>query len=471
MLQRLYERAISFWGVIFFAFLLMYWVRSVTLLSLGLILFIILKILHKQRIGYGCVNRLSGWCKNEERLVLFNVMILGLIARFAWLLFLYINDLSTDISDYRVLWQNSQSMANGVMPISKSWTTAAFYAVGIRLFGVHLTGAYIWTMLLQLMTAIMGYYFCRTILGVFPALVFLVFAVFSPNIIVLSTVTATENLFALFIVVTCILLQRLLKKPCVLLSICMGLVLWVATWSRGEGVILWGATFGVIVVSFFIGKISWLSMFRILVVLVITFILGAICAVKINENCCGDQTIFCSNDNLIPRYMGSLASTAGGFSVAVYDDFDAIHGKGSVARAHQGDRDLRQKWFSYLKRRTAENWAAMSLSDGLKHIIRKEIIDWWGYGTMGLATVNLSYEFVFAPFAAITFALAFFYFILLFRGTCACYDCGYLAFVLAGVICALAISEAQPRYSFFVYWAGAFYAAFFIKALMKQNET
>ena len=462
MISNWYSRLLSAGGFCFVVFLSCWWVRALYLVPLVLVVWMYRRVV----CDFGrhineAVERMTLW---REILGLLGIVILGILARLAWLVVVVSGIVPTNLSDYAFIWQNAHEITNGSWPVSKSWVTALYYAGLIKIFD-SIIFAYVGTIALQVFTGVLGWCIVRKCGGRFAGFCFIVMTMLSPNVIVFSAVTATENLYAFFIVVITGFVCKAIRHPSVLLSVPTGLIIWMATWSRAEGVMLWAAVFIPLIAHAIAGRFPWKTLICWILILVGMFGVGAIAALRINKATTNDVTIFCSNDNLVPRYMGSVVETGGRFNGAIYDEFNKDEGPCATMQVCAGNHELRQKWFKLLVRRTEQNWNALTFGQKIVFVFRKQMTDWWGFASLALANMRYSYEFFFAAFCSLILLVAGFSF--LFARNL--FDGGFLLMVLAGTICALSVGEAQPRYSYLMYWVLPFYAAMGLAMFCKNG--
>lgn len=458
-MKRGYDWLMTAFVLSFVLFMSLFWVRLTVAIPLAVAVGV---AWHCYREGMRrWFSSLVSLVEAHETVAVAGLFLTGFLVRLLWMAFLSVGGLSTDVSDFAGLWQKSQELASGEWPIVKSWMTAVFYGAIIAVFGAKLSVAYLFTILLQLATVFLGWRLVRGVAGAVVAAAFAVLCLFLPNIIVFGTVVATENVYAFFVVAWMVVLQKIYGNRSVLWTVLLGCLCWFALWSRGEGVVLWIASDMSLVAFAGLKRLSVRKAAVGLLVLGLVFAVGATGAWRLNEWRCGDHTFFCTNDNLVPRYMGSQADARGCYSLAIYREFESVHGSDAMARVDAGDKAMRRQWYDFIRRRTAENWSRLTWRQKVALVGRKLAIDWWAYGTMGLCTTTIRYEFVFAPFAVILLGLVALG-VFRIRGNCAaslpCGGCFLL--VLMGHVCVLMVGEAAARYSFITYWLLPFVACF-----------
>jgi len=310
-------------------------------------------------------------------------------------------------SDFKELWDCAGKVVNGEIDLSKSWTTVLLWAGVRRFIGDGVLVRNIIAIGVQIVTCVFGFCFLSKWISRRSALLFVAFFFWSLFVVIHTpSVTATEHLFVVFITLT-LLISNLLysvKTPgFAFLSACFcGLVMWMTTWTRCEGLLLW------LVVPVW----HWLfnkSMRKLrlaipmLMGFMLVLVLGAATAIYVNRVLNDEATIFCSADNLWPRLFGSNLSSTGRVT---HEDFMLIWNRylkenpdSKLSRTFCDQKAHYHRPFPlvlhwkcpkeirpYVREETRTRWLAMDMKTFLCHVFKKERLVWcedylhWLYG-------------------------------------------------------------------------------------------
>lgn len=331
------------------------------------------------------------------------IILVGLVARL-YLLSEFPEELA-DLSspkfcfgDGPVLWDDVCQVASGVFPDTKSWMTAGLYGLVCFLFGTY-SAAIACSFVLQILTCVLLFFIgCRAknaVCGlVLSAAFYLAQAVFSIGMFV-----ATENAFSLFAALSILCLVSLVKdEDCrhpFLFCVLGGVFSWFATWSRGEGgILLWCTFAGTVVLWHGVLRKDLKELAKELSVLVLVFACGVGVAYGIHDKIGTPRTILSSGDNFWPRLYGANVQSGGHYTfdekreilVRYLKDHPECDWEGIDDRWRKGrfdgDTEVPQPkcmtakcptvLIPYIREEIAARWDALSFSEKVVFVLRKE---------------------------------------------------------------------------------------------------
>ena len=276
-------------------------------------------------------------------------------------------------------WKWAQEAAVGGLPEVKSWTTVAAYAVIVKLAGCHLSVAIALNFALQLITAWLLLVFGKRVFGPRQGLFAYTVYLLSPTFILLTFTTLSEHFFYLFMALGLCALERWRVGNSWKWAASVAVFAWLATWSRGEGILLLAVAGGYIVCTL----LEKVDNRRVVVLSIVAFVVSAslmgLTGLLFNRSAFGVNTAFCSNDSWWPRLHGSNLETHGRLAskMPIYDMYLADHpGDPAGVRAKKKPNYCPPELVPYIKMETARRWRAMSLWTKIKFIVRKEHYDW-----------------------------------------------------------------------------------------------
>lgn len=349
----------------------------------------------------GFVAAAVRWCEDHECLALVIVLVAGCVERIIFLSvfrdllnFDYINN------DFVWLFEKAGDVANGVWPVTKSWTTVAIWGGFIKVFGASSMGANVFAAVIQIVATVFGYVFLRRWCGKLSALLFAFLFFCSINIVQhMPNVTATEHLYSLFILLSLCLCNKLLAARGYLSSMLyaafLSVSLWLAIWSRGEGLLFWMTVpVWIVIYKGFAGRKIKLAAVSA-VVFCMLFCGGALLAIRINEVTSNAKTIFCSEDNLWPRLHGVTLSSEGTCintnSTLILNQYMADHPDakweyfpedmprwGKFRRPKRMFYNCPHELVPYVRKEISRRWGEMTFAQFVPFVIKKEIRDWCG---------------------------------------------------------------------------------------------
>lgn len=262
------------------------------------------------------IVKLCGMIKRRKCVVLGAVLALGIGLRIYYSLrYADLLDLANLRNDWIVLWQKATLFSEGDWPDNKSWTTIAFYAAVIRLFGQNLHAAVVANGVIHALIFLLSFRLGDRVRGFFCGMLFASFVFLSPVFAVLVLRPATEHLYVLFVLVAMNFAVECRRKVgagrFVLVSAGFAASAYLAMLSRGEGIMLWAVVpFWLLICH--LGQ--WRRMVIVCVPMAFVAILLAGAAMGVNMRTSGVATVFCSNDNLWPRLFGANENTRGRYA-------------------------------------------------------------------------------------------------------------------------------------------------------------
>jgi hypothetical protein len=279
--------------------------------------------------------------------------------------------------DYIQLWNASMRWGAEHFWLTKSWVTVWYYGTMNKLFGADLHVAYWCTALLYVLSAFVAYRLIAKRAGKLAGIL-AAFAVYAgPALVRHSANIATEHTFVLAVLGTLLLADRCLEArravTAVVWAICAGAGCWLATWSRGEGVLLWM----VLPVWLFLGHglqdRRWKRGALVLAVMAAVFTGGAWKANRVNVAQHGVGGFFCSNDNYWPRLMGCNLSTRGTFN---REDIALIGARAKAIDPQCGDPVPEALFVPLIKEEVVRRWKAMSFRQAAGLMMDKTLNSW-----------------------------------------------------------------------------------------------
>ena len=365
MLKSSIQKTVLGMGLAFVAFALSSGVR-LGLLALWVVVAILLSRLQMER--------------REKFLRLEWIVLLAIAFRAVFFCVNYSGNLNEfQCGDGAQFWKWAQEVAAGGLPEVKSWTTVTAYAVLVKIAGNHLFAAFALNFALQLMTGWLLFVFGKRVFGrtqgFFACAVYLL----SPTFVLLTFTTLSEHFFYLFMALGLCALERWRSKGTWLWAASTAAFGWLATWSRGEGLLLLVAAGGCIMCELLEkicdGRVVASSLFAFIVTVCIIGLGGLV----FNRVAFGVDTVFCSNDNWWPRLHGANLETHGRVTGKrlIYEQYLADHpGDPEGVVAKKKPNYCPPELVPYIKREVSRRWSEMSLLTKIKFVVQKEHYEW-----------------------------------------------------------------------------------------------
>lgn len=379
--------------------------------------------------------------------------------------------------DYLVLWEKAKEFAGGTFPISKSWVTVLAYGGVAKLAGPSLKIAFVASSVLNLLAVVFAFLTIRIWFGKFAGIVAASLMWLSPYLISHCANVATEHCYALFVWLCLYLFAKASAskhfRGRLVYGCAAGASAWLATWSRGEGVLLLPVVLGWLVVKEACVRNSLKRSLIVAGAFSVVFALGATFALKVNSTMSGAKTFFCSNDNVWPRLFGSNFEHRGQING---DDIEMICKRLGCDESALGDR-ASQQVTDYVEDEIRQRWRRMGMVKSSRLVVIKEWTDWchdvvpFRAESMGGRCLA---KLLSIPVPGLISVLAFSFFVVLMMEWLRGVDMsnvwdslGIVGFVFGNVVI-LSLTEAQPRYGylFCICWP-AFAGAGFASCLKK----
>lgn len=454
-------------GIFFCAFLLC---GPYRLISLP---FVVLFLLALLRLRNSCV---LAWIIRHPSWTVGIVIVLGLLVRGAFLLvypeYLTFTGQGPDAQFFAT---RIDALLQGEMLPTKSWTSVFYYTGVAALLGNTIPSLLVGSLILSGVAILLAFCLGRHWLGVLGGVVFAACLALSPflamhNLQILSEHMYCVTLLAALLFGTLAYEAKTIGKMS-LWGVLFGITAWLTVWSRTEGILLWVLFPGLFVVAGMTRRVSWKKVVVFLAIAGILFAAGGTLACEINRRIDGSCTIFCSNDGLIPRLMGTQGSWNGDLLAQVQDDYRQSRGlpKDYPIQWGCGDED----WANYLRETITERWRAMTFMQKVQLIWDKVYATWLtpampprsvadaiGKMSLGLFTAFLAFT------SLIVFVLH------LLRGRMMepyCLWSGVLFIV--GNMVALFVSESNWRYSLGFHLLFGMYVALLVSWLLVPVNT
>ena len=339
-------------------------------------------------ISPSCLNRIrnaAAWVESHWKSSLVFVLLMGTILRVGhgiiqsdWI------DQShwdTDVFDYPILWSYACKYAHGNFVECKSWGTALFYALPIRLCGENLVAAYAATTLLHAATALLAFWFLSGIAGRLAGILAAAFFFWGPAFVGHSVNVACEHPYVFLLMLLLLVVARALRAQSALSAILWlvlaGILCWASVWTRGEGMVLWITVPLWLAVGAFVEGHGFTRAMLVLGVSAVLFAAGASFAARINKKTLGLPLVFCSTDNFWPRLFGANVATGGQYSP---EDKDLIY-----ARLEPDPSRLHFEWrhggcppecIPFIQEEIHRRWCEMPLTTMIPFVWSKERYSW-----------------------------------------------------------------------------------------------
>lgn len=282
--------------------------------------------------------------------------------------------------DYIYFWNAAQTWGLEHFWVSKSWVTVWFYGSIIKLFGADLHIAYWGTAVLYILAAFVSYALVRPRGGKMAGLLaaFMIYA--SPALVRHSANIASEHLFVLTVLVSLWLASRCARTSkwvgIIAWGIAAGLGCWLATWSRGEGIILWL----LLPLWTFACQLRrkpfscwWRKGLLVLAVFGVVFVSGALKANQVNLSQNDMGGIFCSNDNYWPRLMGASKATHGIYNS---EDKELIFQRCRAIDPERAESFPESLWVPVVREEIHRRWQAMTIGEAMTLMWEKARNSW-----------------------------------------------------------------------------------------------
>ncbi|MBR4189298.1 MAG: glycosyltransferase [Kiritimatiellae bacterium] len=279
--------------------------------------------------------------------------------------------------DYIQLWQASIQWGWEHFWLTKSWVTVWYYGAMNKLFGADLHIAYWCTALLYALSAVVAYGLVAKRAGKLAGILS-AFAVYAgPALVRHSANIATEHTFVLAVLGTLWLADRCLDARRAVAAaawgVCAGVGCWLATWSRGEGVLLWMLLPVWLFCGHRVRSRNWRNGALVAGAMAAVFAGGAWKANQVNLAQHQMGGIFCSNDNYWPRLMGCNLATRGHFN---YEDVELISERAKAINPQCAQPVPETLFVPLIKEEVSRRWKAMSFRQAVGLMADKTLNSW-----------------------------------------------------------------------------------------------
>ena len=329
--------------------------------------------------------QMAAWLETHWKTALALILVLGTVLRVGNGFFradwVDQSHWGTDVFDYPILWNYALDYARSTFVECKSWGTALFYALPIRLFGENLTAAYAATTLLHAATAILAFLLLSRVAGRLAGFFAAAFFYLAPAFVGHSVNVASEHPYVFLLLLVLLAADRAWRARAPLSAglwtALAGVLCWAAVWTRGEGIALW------VTVPFWLAVGAFLSgrgIKRALLFLGVSglvFTAGASFAARINQKTIGLPLVFCSTDNFWPRLFGANVE-AGGQYFSEDKDLIYSHLEPDPSRLHFEWRygGCPPECIPYIKEEIRHRWSEMPVFTMISFVWTKERYSW-----------------------------------------------------------------------------------------------
>lgn len=286
---------------------------------------------------------------------------------------------SAQLADAENYWRWAGEFASGSFPDVKCWTAPAGYALIRRAFGDSLPAAVGLNLALQIITSFVLFAFGRKAFGVFSGLLAAAVYLLSPTFVMMWGMTIAEHFFIFLAALAFWGLACWNDSLRLRWAFVLPAMIWLATWTRGEGVLLAGAVFAWGTVRCCCDSAGRKGLLVGLGVFFLVFGLGAALGTAVNLRYHGTRTAFCSNDNYWPRLHGADISTRGRVTGKRYikNLYLADHpdDPGGVI-ANMRPQTCPKELIPYIEREISRRWSAMPFWMKVRFVLEKERYVW-----------------------------------------------------------------------------------------------
>jgi hypothetical protein len=331
------------------------------------------------------------------------IILVGLAMRF-YLLYEYPEELVMTTSpeyhfvDGAILWKDACQIASGVFPDTKSWTSAVLYGF-VHFLLESYSAATVFSVILQMLTCLLLFCIGCRVKNVVCGLVLCAAFYLAQGVSTYAFYVATENVFVFFSSLSILCLVSFVKngncRHPFLLCALGGIFAWLATWSRGEGgILLWCTFAGTVVLWYGVQRKDLRGLVKALSVLGLVFACGVGVAYGVHDKIGTPRTILSSSDNLWPRLFGANVQSGGCCTldekreilVRYLKDHPECNWEGIDERwrrgRFEGDTEVPQpkclnnrcpkELIPYIQEEIAARWGALSFTEKVMFVLRKE---------------------------------------------------------------------------------------------------
>lgn len=347
------------------------------------------------------------------------------------------------------------ALLNGEFVTTKSWCTVIYYTAIAQLFGNTMLTLVGGSLLLSSISTVLAFLLGRRWTGDFGGVIFAACVAFSPFLVLQTKYIVAEHVYAPLLLLSLFLASLAYDakntKKIVGYGILFGVSAWLTIWTRGEGILLWVLVPGLFIGAKLMGLLQWRKMLPFLAVAIVMFTAGAGVGYAINQRLDGAKTIFCSNDSLIPRLVGTSERTWGVWDNALVEEAEATY---KQSRGLPDNYEIpwgcvQEDYANFLKETTANRWESLSFTRKARLIWKKAQITWHPPRESLKSTANIMANLAlsgFMTFTALVSLIVFALILLRRRMLSPFFLWSGLLFVI-GNAALLCISEAAWRYS------------------------
>lgn len=383
MLWSTFDKGVKVFTVAFILFLLLSPWRFPVFLGLCIIF-----LINKEQQWLRCLSeRLSRVFVRHTNKCALLILLLGILLRLG--MFWVVKDsLSAPYdSDAGAFLQKVESLTVGIWPANKSWMTVLVYAGWGKLFSTSYLSLSICGNILQVITIILAFVIGRKLFGPVGGVIIEGYVAFDLMSIVLSNAIYLENVYYMIVLMMVFVTSKmdatssLLKS--LILAILSAIFAWCMIWTRSDGIVFLIALLLLYVFKSFCRKGDY--SFLKLCVLGITSLSLAFFSFFVNIKTDDSKTIFCSNDNYIPRVMGVNYRSKGSWDSRVIKELDQRYIADNPEKREQIERNTIKQPYPYMnelvpycKEMIHESTNSLTLWQWIELIWIKEITIFWG---------------------------------------------------------------------------------------------
>lgn len=315
------------------------------------------------------------------------IVLLGILFRV--LMFVVVkDDLAAPYgSDSGAFLQKIQAFDSGIWIQNKSWITILAYGCWGKLFSTSYLSLAVCGNILQILTIIFAFLIGKKLFGVLGGLILESYIAFDLMLLVLSNAVYLENIYYLVTIISIFMTLKMYEASTTFTSIMFTILTsffcWCMIWTRSDGIVFMIALVLLYTVLCICGRVAK-KYIKFLTLIIISFVFAA-SSYLINVNIDGSQTIFCSNDNYIPRVMGVSYRNKGCYDKQIivelhqqylkdYPEKREMVEKNTISQPLPYMNDL----IPYCKKMIKELSNSLTLTQWFDLIISKEKNIFWG---------------------------------------------------------------------------------------------
>lgn len=481
---KFYQNSILFFA---FCFLLFFFCAPTRWIGIGIIS-IIASIFYFKKTN---LQHILNFINTHPQKCFWIIVSLGFLLRLTIILIhvFSLNEPSPQLGLYEIprgdggaLFQKIEYLLDGQWIQNKSWTSVVGYTIFAKFLGLKSTTFWIVNLLIYFAISTLFYKMMSNFFGAFSSVFLVAFYAFNLQIAYSIKLLSVEHFYFLFIALSLYSFTHFLfannTRNAILSAIALSIFSWLAIWARSDGFIILIAMILTLTVTAILKERK--QILYALPILLVTTSIFAVLSFTINFYSDGSKTIFCSNDNYIPRLIGvdfetkgqctgskAMESVMERFLLENPDKVEAVKNN-----KFQQPVSYINDILPYINDEIDKRRSEMTIQQWIELIFCKERVIFWNYTggkTFKNYWISITYEIVRNLF--ITFCGAIIFISLLYRRDF--FNESFIEMIwiyTAGAICMYALTEVNTRYSFLFYLLFAIIAAICTEKWLKPTK-